>query len=147
MSEFLDVLQQAWLGVPESLRFWLTAAAVVLAVWTVGALVKHLLTYRRRDALAASSLAKNFKADAIVERDAEGRVHRRNPSPAEAKRQCKKCFHVWRVRHGYITFIGYRVADGLSEQDVEKAAREAMKGMTHKAKAVAGGFLLRSWKS
>lgn len=145
MSDFLDVLMQLWLGLPDSVRLWLTVGAVVLVVWVFGAAIKHGLTYRFRDALA-KAFEPDFKPEPIIEHLPDGGVRRKNPSAADARRQCQRCFHVWRIRGGYITFISAKASYGMDSAKVEALAGAVP--MTHRAKAVFwGGYLLRSWRN
>lgn len=143
MSEILDMLQQLfqqlgaafmqlWLGLPDSVRCWLTVGAVVLVVWALGALVKHCLTFRFRDALARQFIA-GFKAHDVQDGvDDKGRRRSHRPSQAEALAQLKRCFHVWRLRDGYITFISYQANDGLLDLDITSKADAAdSKGYTN----------------
>lgn len=134
MNEFLDVLQQLgaafmqlWLGLPDSVRLWLTIAAIVLVLWAVGAAVKYRLTYRFRDSLAQQFLA-GFKAHNVFDgTDDKGRRRTHRPSQAEALEQLKRCLHVWRVKGGYLTFISYQANDGLLDSDILGKARAASK--------------------
>lgn len=145
MSEFLDVFQQAWLGVPESLRFWLTVAAVVLVLLALGAAIKHGLTYRFRNALA-KAFEPDFRPEPIIEHLPNGGTRRKNPSAADARRQCQKCFHVWAVRGGYITFISAKASYGMDVDKVESLAK-AVKMQHNARKVFGGGYLLRSWRN
>lgn len=152
MNEFLDVLQQLgaafmqlWLGLPDSVRLWLTVAAVVLVLLALGAAIKHGLTYRFRNALA-KAFEPDFKPEPIIEHLPNGGTRRKNPSAADARRQCQKCFHVWAVRGGYITFISDKASYGMDAAKVETLAKAV--NMTHRAKAIFwGGFVLRSWRN
>lgn len=152
MSDFLDVLQQLgtafmqlWELVPESAQQWTIRIAVGLMAVAIVAAVNHGLTYRFRSALA-KAFEPDFKPEPIIEHLPDGGVRRKNPSAADARRQCQRCFHVWRIRGGYITFISAKASYGMDSAKVEALAGAVP--MTHRAKAVFwGGYLLRSWRN
>ena len=157
MSEFLDVLQQLfqqlgaalmelWLGLPDSVRCWLTVGAVVLVVWALGAIAKYCLTFRFRDSLALQFIA-GFKAHDVSD-GTDDKGHRRShrPSPAEALAQLKKCLHVWRVKGGYLTVITYQANQGMQDSEILDRARAATKDSdyTHAVSRFGRSVLLHS---
>lgn len=142
MNEFLD----AWQQVPPSWQTGIIVAAIVLLVFATGAAVKHALTFRLLNRLSGA-FADKFTPQDVVERDSSGRERRRRPTPAEAKRQRKRCFHVWRVCGGYVTFISSRCSDELNAEEVKARAKKADASMTHEAREFMGGYLLRSWRN
>lgn len=142
MSLFLDV----WNQVPHDWQTGLILLAVMLALWAIGALVKHCLTFRFRDALALQFMA-GFKARDVSDGiDDKGGRRTHRPSQAEALEQLKRCLHVWRVRGGYFTVIDYQANQGLPDSEIFKRASEATKDAdyTHTVSTLGGWKFLHS---
>lgn len=154
MSDFLDVLQQLgtafmqlWELVPESAQQWTIRIAVGLMAVAIVAAVNHGLTYRVGNALA-KTFEPDFNASPITERRSDGSVHRRNPSPADKRRQCRKCFHVLALPDGYMVFISAKAAYGKDTEAVKELAKKADKSMAYTVKERwFGGFQLRCFRN